>query len=169
MDQPTAAIHGMLRHSFYRDINEVVAITPNLAVAGCDDGNVIRTTNGGATWELIATGITGTNSDILAIDFADENIGLVAAYNGTVARTTDGGATWNIISTIVGTSPWDMHMVDSLYAWVSGTGERIFRTTDGGLTWTSNLPLADSVLTEFLSLTETLVLPAEQVETLTIQ
>lgn len=124
---------------FTGDINEVVAITPDLAIAGCDAGNIIRTTNGGTNWDLIATGITGTNSDILAIDFADENIGLVAAYNGTVARTTDGGATWNIISTIVGTSPWDMHMVDSLYAWVAGTGERIFRTTDGGFTWAQQL------------------------------
>ena len=124
---------------FAGDINEVVAVTPDLAIAGCDGGNVIRTSNGGANWELIATGITGTNSDILAIDFANENIGLAVGYNGTVAKTTDGGATWNIISTIVGTNPWDMHMVDELYAWVSGTGERIFRTTDGGLTWTQQL------------------------------
>ncbi|MFO7527040.1 MAG: YCF48-related protein [Ignavibacteriaceae bacterium] len=124
---------------FAGDINEVVAVTPDLAIAGCDGGNVIRTTNGGTNWELIATGITGTNSDILAIDFANENIGIAAGYNGTVAKTTDGGATWNIISTIVGTNPWDMHMVDELYAWVSGTGERIFRTTDGGLTWTQQL------------------------------
>lgn len=124
---------------FTGDINEVVAITPDLAIAGCDGGNVIRTTNGGANWELIPTGISGTNSDILAIDFADENIGLVAAYNGTVARTTDGGATWNIISNISGSNPWDMDMVDPLYAWVAGTGERIFRTTDGGVTWTQQL------------------------------
>ncbi|HSL89494.1 MAG TPA: YCF48-related protein [Ignavibacteriaceae bacterium] len=124
---------------FTDQISEVVAVTPDLAIAGCNDGSVLRTSNGGATWQNIPTGITGTNSTILAIDFADENFGLVAAYNGTVARTTDGGATWNIISTILGTSPWDMHMVDSLYAWVSGTGERIFRTTDGGLTWTQQL------------------------------
>lgn len=124
---------------FSGDINEVVAVTPDLAIAGCNDGSVLRTSNGGTSWQNIPTGITGTNSTILAIDFANENIGLVAAYNGTVARTTDGGVTWNIISTIVGTSPWDMHMVDSLYAWVSGTGERIFRTTDGGFTWTQQL------------------------------
>ncbi len=117
------------------DISEVVALTPDIAVAGCGDGNILRTANGGNTWQQVITGISGTNSTILAIDFADENYGLAAAYNGTVVRTTDGGATWAIISTIVGTSPWDMHMVTSKNAWVSGTGERIVKTSDGGFTW----------------------------------
>ena len=49
------------------------------------------------------------------------------------------GLTWTIISTIVGSNPWDMDMVDSLYAWVAGTGERIFGTTDGGVTWNQQL------------------------------
>lgn len=121
---------------FTGDINEVVALSPSSAIAGADLGNVIKTTDGGTSWTVIPTGITGTNSDILAIDFVDENRGLVAAYNGTVATTTDGGLTWTIIATITGSSPLDMDMVDSLYAYVVGTGERIFATTDGGKTWT---------------------------------
>jgi len=124
---------------FSGDINEVVAPSPNVAIAGCDGGNVIRTTNGGTNWELIATGITGTNSDILAIDFVNDNLGMAVGYNGSVARTTDGGATWNIISTISGGNPWDMDMLDSTHAWVAATGERIFATTDGGFTWTQQL------------------------------
>ena len=124
---------------FAGDINEVVAPSPDFAVAGCDAGNIIRTTDGGNNWALIATGISGTNSDILAFDFIDNDIGLVAAYNGTVAKTIDGGLTWTIISTIVGSNPWDMDMVDSLHAWVAGTGERIFGTTDGGMTWNQQL------------------------------
>ena len=126
---------------FSGDINEVVAPSPDFAIAGCDGGNIVKTTDGGANWIQIPTGISGTNSDILAIDFINDNEGLVAAYNGTVAKTTDGGVTWTIISTIVGTSPWDMDMVDNLYAWVSGTGERIFRTTDGGVTWSQQLAI----------------------------
>jgi len=121
------------------DINEVVAPSPNVAFAGCDAGSILRTTDGGATWVEIPTGITGTNSDILAIDFINENEGLVAAYNGTVAKTTDGGTTWQIISSIPSGNPWDMDMVDSQYAWVAGTGQTIYRTTDGGLTWTQQL------------------------------
>lgn len=121
------------------DVNEVVAPSPNHAIAGCDAGNVIVTTDGGNNWSLIATGITGTNSDILAIDFINDNFGIVAAYNGTVAKSTDGGFNWSIISTISGYNPWDMDMVDSLYGWVAGTGERISRTTDGGVTWQQQL------------------------------
>ncbi|MFC2103322.1 YCF48-related protein [Bacteroidota bacterium] len=124
---------------FSGDVNEVVAPSPDHAIAGCDDGFVLVTTDGGNNWNQIATGITGTNSDILAIDFIDDNFGIVAAYNGTVAKSTNGGATWSIISSITGSSPWDMDMVDQEYGWVSGTGERIFRTTDGGTTWTQQL------------------------------
>ncbi len=124
---------------FAGDVNEVVAPSANHAIAGCDGGNVIVTTDGGNNWNLVATGITGTNSDILAIDFVDDNFGIVVAYNGTVAKSTDGGASWSIISTITGYNPWDMDMVDQLYGWVSGTGERISRTTDGGVTWTQQL------------------------------
>lgn len=124
---------------FTGDINEVVSTSQNFAVAGCDAGNVIRTSDGGANWNLIATGISGTNSDILAIDFVNDNLGWVAAYNGAVAKTTDGGLTWNIISTIGGSNPWDMDFVDSLYGWIAGTGERIFGTSDGGVTWNQQL------------------------------
>jgi len=124
---------------FAGDVNEVVAPSAEHAIAGCDAGNVIVTTDGGNNWNLIATGITGTNSDILAIDFVDDSYGIVAAYNGTVAKSTDGGLNWSIISTISGYSPWDMDMVDSLYGWVAGTGERISRTTDGGVTWEQQL------------------------------
>lgn len=126
---------------FAGDVNEVVAPSPNHAIAGCDDGYVLVTTDGGSNWNQIATGITGTNSVILAIDFVDDNFGIVAAYNGTVAKSTDGGFTWQIISTISGYSPWDMDMVDSLYGWVAGTGERISRTTDGGVTWQQQLAI----------------------------
>ncbi len=124
---------------FSGDINEVIAPSPDHAIAGCDGGNVLVTTNGGTNWNLIPTGITGTNSDILAIDFVDDNFGIAAAYNGTVAKSTDGGFNWLIISSITGYNPWDMDMVDSLYGWVAGTGERISRTTDGGYTWQQQL------------------------------
>jgi len=120
---------------FSGDINEVVVPSPNTAIAGADGGNVIRTTNGGTNWSLIPTGITGTNSDILAIDFINNNLGRVAAYNSTIAKTTDGGLTWSIISAISGSNPWSLDFVDSLYGWISGTGEKIFATTDGGNSW----------------------------------
>lgn len=124
---------------FGGDINEVVARSPNFAVAGCDAGNIVRTTDGGDNWQLVPTGISGTNSDILAIDFINNNFGIVAAYNGNVATTTNGGLTWNIIGLISGSNPWDMDMVDSLYGYVAGTGERIYRTTDGGMSWSIQL------------------------------
>lgn len=126
---------------FTGDINEVVAPSPDLAIAGADGGNVVRTTDGGLTWSVIPTGINGTNSDILAIDFINTTTGIAAGYNGTIAKSNDGGATWSIAGTITGSNPWDMDMVDSEYAWVVGTGEKIFRTTDSGANWTEQFSM----------------------------
>ena len=121
--------------TFTGEINEVIAPSPNVAVAGCDGGVVLRTTNGGTLWEQIATGITGTNSDILAIDFINDSTGYVAAYNGITAASTDGGATWTIRGSVPAGNPWDMDMADDKFGWIAATGERIIRTSDGGYSW----------------------------------
>jgi photosystem II stability/assembly factor-like uncharacterized protein len=118
-------------------IYEVVAPTTDLVIASAKGGNVVRTTNGGSTWNVVHTTVVGTSSpvDMLAIDFINPTSGLVSSYNGQVAKSNDGGATWSVVGQITGTNVWDMDMVTETHAWVAGTGERIYRTTDGGANW----------------------------------
>ncbi len=120
--------------TFTNEINEVTSPSPDAAVAGCDDGIVLWTSDGGSNWTEVNTGF-GTSGDILAIDFINNSTGWAAGYNGIVAKSTDGGASWTNISNIPSGSPWDMDFVDDLYGWIVCTGERIYATTDGGLTW----------------------------------
>ncbi len=120
--------------TFTNEINEVISPSPDVAVAGCDDGIILWTSDGGGSWTEVNTGF-GTSGDILAIDFINNSTGWAAGYNGIVAKSTDGGASWTNISTIPSGNPWDMDFVDDLYGWIVCTGERIYATTDGGITW----------------------------------
>src|SRR5262249_56873550 len=70
-------------------------------VVGCDysgydddgacTGVILRTTDGGATWEWQSS---GTTEPLSAVSFTDANTGTVVGARGTILRTTDGGATW---------------------------------------------------------------------------
>lgn len=120
------------------EISEIVAVDENYVYAGCKQGNIIRSWDGGNTWTLYNSGL-GTSMEFIAIDFVSPLTGFVAGTNGTVLKTTDAGVTWVQKSTGFTHLLWDMDFVDSLYGWISGTGERIIATTDGGETWNLQL------------------------------
>ena len=54
-------------------------------------GTILRTTDGGDTWNSQSTGST---VDLWDVCFTDGNTGTVVGDNGTILRTTDGGTTW---------------------------------------------------------------------------
>jgi photosystem II stability/assembly factor-like uncharacterized protein len=54
------------------------------------DGTIVRTTDGGATWERQTS---GTKNFLAGVSFVDANTGTAVGVAGTILRT-DGGATW---------------------------------------------------------------------------
>lgn len=65
-----------------------------------EDSTILKTTNGGQTWESLAMNgisISSLNDNFTDISFVDENTGfLVSGYSGTY-KTTDGAQTWTLI------------------------------------------------------------------------
>ncbi|MBI1774887.1 MAG: hypothetical protein HYR63_06020 [Proteobacteria bacterium] len=122
----------------------------NCAVAGGAAGGVgvLKSTDGGQTWNAINTGITDLYVGFLRMHPTNSQILFAAAGNnacsapsttgdgeGGVFRTTNGGATWtkllggNIYGAVV-ISPVNTNLM-----FAAGTG--VFqRSTDGGATWT---------------------------------
>lgn len=107
-----------------------------------DDGVVLATGDGGATW---LPQQSGTSRDLAAVHFVDRNFGWACGgWRGRqpylVLRTTDGGATWQDASFGSGFSCEDVFFVDANTGWVSGRDSSldaaIHRTDDGGRTWT---------------------------------
>ncbi|MCS7302978.1 MAG: YCF48-related protein [Bacteroidota bacterium] len=113
-------------------------------------GYVVRTTNGGETWE----GTVIPNADQLeSIIFLNERVGYCSGTNngnpnlGGIFKSTDGGRSWREITPIVFLNGimqrapvWGCYFLTENLGMVVGGGcdglpQLFFRTTDGGQTW----------------------------------
>ncbi len=160
---PKAAPAGIC--GFYA-VNEQVAYGAGTNDPGLPGPGVIKTTNGGASWQLIDMSQYADN--LIDIYFIDENKGFVvggkiqdqcpinyAAYppprliryaqlKPVVLRTLDGGVTWeNMAATTTGFRcgewGWKIQFIDQQFGFISlenFAGAAILKTTDGGETWT---------------------------------
>ena len=56
-------------------------------------GTILKTTDGGNNWEIVAG---ATEDDLYSVSFTDPNTGTVVGNFGAILRTTDGGNHWTI-------------------------------------------------------------------------
>ena len=96
------------------------------------NGTILRTTDGGATWQAQSV---GTNNVLWAIRFLDANTGIVLGDNGTILRTTDGGAHWSVQPTDTHASLWAVCFPDVRTGFVVGDRGAVLRSVNGGITW----------------------------------
>jgi len=104
------------------------------------DGRVLRTTDGGKSWQ--GTTIRGAYQ-LEHIHFTDEKIGYTSGIGsdglGKIYKTTDGGLTWFNITPNRAEDLWGHWFVDKDYGIVVGGGcitpQRFFVTTNGGQSW----------------------------------
>jgi len=123
-----------------------------------NSGGVFKTTNSGAAWSEVSTGLASKYSmwghiygNLLTMDPNDSSI-LYASLNGVIYKTTNGGTSWveasdgtsvtsrsgsSVTDTIAGiiVDPADS---DHLFAAtvVSGHDGGVFESNDGATTWT---------------------------------
>lgn len=100
------------------------------------EGEVLKTTDGGASWTLIQAAEPGIEWN--DVQFFDANIGYACAEDGYIFKTTDGGANWtmtgdtaNITVDLEGIA-----VVSSDVVYVCGMDWTVLKTTDGGVTFT---------------------------------
>lgn len=114
---------------------------------GEEHGWILRTDNGGGTWDQQIHYWTLPWTRFYGLHFVDHQHGWasVAGHNASVYRTTNGGASW-VSHTPAGldgsTYLPGVHFEDEMTGWVVGGHENplwncgvIFRTDDGGVTW----------------------------------
>lgn len=96
------------------------------------DDSLVRTTNGGATWQYHRAAVT-------AFFFLDAQTGWLSQYNGTIWRTIDGGTTWMQIGQFAGAEISKLLFTNPQHGWAiwhqGWEPARILATTDGGTTW----------------------------------
>ncbi|HZW38391.1 MAG TPA: T9SS type A sorting domain-containing protein [Ignavibacteriaceae bacterium] len=110
------------------DVRNVFFIDENTGwISG---SNILKTTDGGNSWDYISTERTSLN-----IYFLNQAKGFMYS-NGYIYKSLDGGLSWD---SVYSTSRFinDIYFVDSILGFAVGRGVYL-RTTDGGNSWESN-------------------------------
>ncbi|MBK8698519.1 MAG: hypothetical protein IPN29_02840 [Saprospiraceae bacterium] len=100
-------------------------------VAG-ENGTIMKTTDGGATWAVQTSGITST---IRSIFFLDANNGWACGDGGSILRTLDGGTSWTPQSSPFTTQYNSIRFATATTGWLVGAGNVLLKTINGGDTW----------------------------------
>jgi photosystem II stability/assembly factor-like uncharacterized protein len=102
--------------------NDICFPNDQIGVASCPDGFIVRTTDGGSTWNQMQLG----NDNMYKIFFYRAT-GWIAAYNSNGYRTTDYGSNWTQIPYI----PYDVFYFKNEQEGCAG----VMHTYDGGNSW----------------------------------
>jgi photosystem II stability/assembly factor-like uncharacterized protein len=98
-----------------------------LRTTGMNDGypTILKTTDGGLTWNNYSCGITG------AIYFTDADTGYIAG-GGAIQKTIDGGTTWSNPLFVTGNALHSISFPNSETGYIVGSNGTILKTTNGG-------------------------------------
>jgi photosystem II stability/assembly factor-like uncharacterized protein len=124
-----------------------VAVDPagsGVIYVGSIGGGVRKSTDNGATWSTVSSGLNGTAVFSLAMDALGPDtiyagvLGIATTAPGGVFKSTNGGLTWTLLAQTATTIPLsltaDPHVRGVVF--VGGLGGIINRTIDGGANWT---------------------------------
>ncbi len=96
------------------------------------NSKIVRTYNGGATWDSVYFG--DSLNLIQRIDFSNATYGYGINNYGCLFRTTDGGNSWDLVDSIANQYFSDVEAIDSITA-VIVTYSSVLKTNDAGLTF----------------------------------
>lgn len=97
---------------------------------------LLRTTDGGQTWELLVGWERPADEAFNNFSFYDEKSGWALFKDGSVRHSSDGGKTWVMQTTFVEGKV--VQATSSSECWVVGDRGKTLRTADGGSTWVAS-------------------------------
>ncbi len=124
-------LNTRLRGMYFRDALTGWAV--GSAHLGFSKTIILKTTDGGLSWNSATNGANGVLWDI---GFANENVGFTVGEGGKIFRTTNGGTTWTALTSGTTSHLYSVLAVSDSVAMVFGIGG-MRKTTNGGATWTS--------------------------------
>lgn len=126
----------------------------NTLWAGGTGGAVVKSTDGGLTWNFVQTPfyntVTSSYRTVEDISFADQNHGVIVGGSGIVAITADGGNTWTYptsVQAVIGTT----ELKSAVYhangkIWICGSSGMIAYSPDHGATWSIQAAPVSTIL-----------------------
>lgn len=97
-----------------------------------DWGLIVRTTDGGKSWQRQESGVANSLS---RVQFVSASSGWTVGSQGRILHTTDGGQSWIAQASPVEDDLSALSFVDDQHGWIGAAGG-VLRTSDGGHAWT---------------------------------
>jgi len=116
-----------------------------------NNGVVLRTLNGGITWEELNV---NSSSAVYGIYFTSPDTGYFSNFNGEISKTKDGGATWQKLSSGTSNSLISLYFTNETTGYACGFEGTILKTTDQGATWDLITNKANEFYTDIIFLDE---------------
>lgn len=123
------------RYTSYRvlSLKKIKIINQERIFVLCAGGGILRSTNGGVSWERVANDMPW---EIFDLQMADSLVGFAANLVGNVYKTDDGGLTWKVVgNTGVSRRLSSLTFSDKNEGYAAGEQGYIVKTTDGGAHW----------------------------------
>jgi photosystem II stability/assembly factor-like uncharacterized protein len=137
----------------------VVESDPDIVYVATAAGGVMKTTNGGTTWEPVFDNETSSTIGAIAVAPSDPSIVWVgtgesnnrqsSSWGNGVYKSTDGGKTWTHVGladshhigriVVDPTNPNVVWVAAAGHLWGPNKERGVYKTTDGGKTWTNVL------------------------------
>ena len=113
---------------------------PSVAYAGGEQGNILKSTDGGDNWQTVAAAGSG-EIRWLAVDPRDSDTLYAGGKGQGLFKSTDGGQSWEQVLETNFTLDLSIapEAPDLLFAASPGAG--VFKSTDGGATWRLKLDI----------------------------
>lgn len=114
-------------------LETVFFVNSNVGYVVGDGGIILKTINGGVTWNSLNSGIA---NDLIGVYFLNLNVGWAVGYGGKILKTTNGGTTWIIQTSGTSSNLYSVRFIDANNGW-AGSDSKILKTINGGASWTS--------------------------------
>ena len=121
-------------------LNSVHFENENLGWAVGNDGNIMKTTDGGYNW---VNQNSGTYDYFTEVEFVNNNTGWVIGLDGTILKTSNGGSIWTSQQGTIISSLESESFIDANNGWILSYYGKIFHTTNGGTDWSLQFQLPD--------------------------
>ena len=106
-------------------------------------GTLLKTDDGGNTWNIVPT---PTKKTLTGIYFFDQKMGWIVGEAGTIFKTEDGGKSWHPQMSPVPFYLMDVFFVSEKQGWIVTERTHILSTDNGGETWKISFKDEDLIL-----------------------
>ncbi len=109
-----------------KNLNSISFPSPSVGYIGGDDSTLLKTTDGGQTWnamDLSTFPFVANQYDIVEVKFVSDLVGYIMSgpYTGTY-KTIDGGLTWTVIDNIYACYNTGLYFFDENSGFLGGSG-----------------------------------------------